>query len=183
MKKFVFALCLTWVPMLLAAQDARVHFLTAVPIQQVSIDDPFWSPKLKTWREVTIPDCWTKFEQDRGGAINNFDRVSDGVTGQHAGPEWYDGLIYEMIRGSADFLTAHPDPQLQAQIEGYVNRIAKAAKRDPKGYIETWTELMAPGYRWGLNGGDDVQQHELYNAGALIDAGIHWYQATGETNL
>ena len=183
MKKFVFALCLTWVPMLLAAQDGKFHPLTPVPIQQVVIDDPFWSPKLKTWREVTIPDCWTKFEHDRGGAINNFDRVRDGVTGHHAGPEWYDGLIYEMIRGSADFLTAHPDPQLKAQIEGYVDRIATAAERDPKGYIETWTELMAPDHRWGLNGGNDVQQHELYNAGALIDAGIHWYQATGETNL
>ena len=57
-----------------SAQDARPHPLTPVPIPQVVIDDDFWSPKLKVWREVTIPDCFTKFEKDRGGAINNFDR-------------------------------------------------------------------------------------------------------------
>jgi DUF1680 family protein len=183
MWKTALILFLTLAPLLLPAQDARVRPLTPVPIRQVVIDDEFWSPKFKTWREVTIPDCWTKFENDRGGAINNFDRVHDGKTGGHAGPEWYDGLIYEMIRGSADFLAAHPDPQLQQRVEGYIARIAAAADHDPKGYIETWTQLMEPGHRWGLDGGNDVQQHELYNAGALIDAGIHWYRVTGETNL
>src|SRR6516162_8479903 len=86
------------------AGEPSPHRLAAVPIQQVTIDDEFWSPKLKVWREVTIPDCFTKFENDRGGAFNNFDRVRDGKRGGHAGPEWYDGLVYEMIRASADFL-------------------------------------------------------------------------------
>jgi DUF1680 family protein len=170
-------------PALLTAENAKIHSLTAVPVRQVAIDDGFWSPKLKTWQDVTLPDCWDKFENDRGGAINNFDRVRDGQTGAHAGPEWYDGLVYEMIRGSADFLIAHPDAKLKDRVEGYIDRIAAAADRDPQGYLETWTELMAPEHRWGLKGGDDVQQHELYNAGALIDAGIHWYRATGETKL
>ena len=165
------------------AQDVKPHRLTQVPLQQVVIEDEFWSPKLKTWQEVTIPDAWTKFENDRGGAINNFDRVRDGKTGNHAGPEWYDGLIYEMIRASAGFLITHPDSKLEHRVEGYVTRIAAAAEKDPQGYIETWTELEAPNHRWGLNGGDDVRQHELYNAGALIEAGTHWYRATGKTDL
>ncbi|HEX3624827.1 MAG TPA: beta-L-arabinofuranosidase domain-containing protein, partial [Verrucomicrobiae bacterium] len=165
------------------AEEVKRHRLTQVPLPRVVIEDEFWSPKLKTWQEVTIPDAWTKFENDRGGAINNFDRVRDGKTGNHAGPEWYDGLIYEMIRASADFLITHPDPKLEERVEGYVTRIAAAAEKDPQGYIETWTELEAPNHRWGLNGGDDVRQHELYNAGALIEAGTHWYHATGKTDL
>ena len=165
------------------AQEAKPHRLTQVPLQQVVIEDEFWSPKLKTWQEVTIPDAWTKFDNDRGGAITNFDHVRDGQTGHHAGPEWYDGLIYEMIRASSDFLVTHPDPKLQERVEGYITRIAAAADKDPQGYIETWTELQAPERRWGLNGGNDVQQHELYNAGALIEAGTHWYRATGKTDL
>jgi DUF1680 family protein len=182
-KTFASILIVVCAANLLFARDDQPLRLAPVPIQQVTIDDAFWSPKLKTWREVTIPDCWTKFEHDRGGAIANFDRVRDGKTGDHAGPEWYDGLIYEMIRGSADFLRERPDPRLKKRIEGYIDRIAAAADRDPDGYVETWTELMAPGQRWALNGGNDVQQHELYNAGALIEAGIHWYRATGETKL
>ncbi len=164
-------------------QDIQPHALSAVPIRQVVIEDDFWSPKLKVWREVTIGDCFTKFENDRGGAINNFDRVRDGKTGGHAGPEWYDGLIYEMIRGSADFLAACPDPDLERRLDGYIARIAAAQARDRGGYLNTWTQLMAPEKRWGLHGGNDVNQHDVYNAGCLVEAGEHYYRATGKTTL
>lgn len=154
-----------------------------VPIPQVTIDDEFWSPKRKVWQEVTIRDSFAKFEKDRGGAINNFDKVCDGKVGGHAGPPWYDGLIYEMIRGSSDFMVETPDPELDKQLDGYIARIAAAAAKDPKGYINTWTELEEPNHRWGLNGGYQRWQHDVYNAGALVEAGIHHYRATGKTNL
>ncbi|MEJ0088565.1 MAG: beta-L-arabinofuranosidase domain-containing protein [Limisphaerales bacterium] len=157
--------------------------LTPVPIQSVTIDDSFWSPKRKVWQEVTIPDCFDKFDNDRGGAINNFDRARDGKSGGHAGPPWYDGLIYEMIRGAADFLAAHPDPALEKRIDGYIARIAAAQARDTNGYLNTWTELEHPEQRWGLNGGNDGYQHEMYNVGALSEAALHYYQATGKTSL
>jgi hypothetical protein len=48
----------------------------AVPIQQVHIEDEFWTPKIEVWRDVTIPDCFVKFEND--GAFTNFDKVRDG---------------------------------------------------------------------------------------------------------
>lgn len=157
--------------------------LTPVPIQSVTIDDRFWSPKRKVWQEVTIPDCFTKFENDRGGALNNFDRVRDGKLDGHAGPPWYDGLIYEMIRGSADFLAARPDPVLEKRIDGYIERIAAAQARDTNGYLNTWTQLEHPNQRWGLNGGNDGYQHEMYNVGALCEAAMHYYQATGKATL
>jgi len=74
--------------------------LRSVPIQAVTVDDSFWPPKRRVWQEVTIPDCFTKFENDRGGALHNFDRVRDGQADGHAGPPWFDGLVYEMIRGA-----------------------------------------------------------------------------------
>lgn len=103
--------------------------LAPVPISQVTIDDAFWSPKRRLWRDVTIPDCFTKFENDRGGALNNFDLVRDGETGRHAGPPWYDGLIYEMIRGCADFLAAERDTALEARLDGYIARILSSRTR------------------------------------------------------
>ena len=42
---------------------------------------------------------------------------------------------------------------------------------------------MAPQKRWGLNGGNDVFQHDVYNAGAMIEAAVHYYRATGKTRL
>jgi DUF1680 family protein len=165
------------------AAELAPHRLAPIPIQQVTIEDDFWSPKRKIWQEVTIADCFTKFENDRGGAINNFDRVSDGKTGSHAGPEWYDGLIYEMICGSADFDAARRDADIERRLDGYIARIASAQAKDSNGYLNTWTQLMAPDKRWGLHGGNDVQQHDVYNCGALVEAGVHYYQATGKTNL
>jgi len=164
-------------------QEALPHRLAAIPLQRVHIHDAFWTPKLTTWQQVTIPDCFTKFENDRGGAFNNFDRVRDGKMGEHAGPEWYDGLIYEMITGSADFLVQDPDPFLEKRLDGYIDRIAAAAATSPDGYLNTWTQLMAPTHRWGLNGGNDIIQHDLYNAGALVEAGVHYYRATGKIRL
>ena len=157
--------------------------LKPVPIQSVSIEDAFWSPKRKVWREITIPDCFTKFENDRGGALNNFDRVRDGQTDGHAGPPWYDGLIYEMIRGSADFLASKRDAALEARIDSYIERIAAAQARDPDGYLNTWTQLQHPDQRWGLNGGNDGYQHEMYNVGGLCEAAVHYYNATGKKQL
>jgi DUF1680 family protein len=157
--------------------------LTPVPIQSVTVSDSFWLPKRKLWQEVTIPDCFDKFENDRGGALNNFDRVRDGKTDGHAGPPWYDGLIYEMIRGAADFLAATPDPVLEKRLDGYIARIAAAQARDPDGYLNTWTQLEHPNQRWGLHGGNDGYQHEMYNIGALCDAGLHYFLATGKTKL
>lgn len=163
------------------AQDTKPHLLTPVPIQQVVIEDGFWSPKIKVWREITIPDCFAKFEKD--GALANFDKIRDGAGGEHGGPPWYDGLIYQMIRACGDFLAAKRDATLEARLDGYLERIAAAAAKDPDGYLNTYTQLKEPAHRWGLNGGNDNWQHDVYNAGAMIEAAVHYYRATGKTRL
>jgi hypothetical protein len=38
---------------------------TPPPLTRVTIDDPFWSPRLKQWRDVTLPDVLTNLEIDR----------------------------------------------------------------------------------------------------------------------
>jgi DUF1680 family protein len=150
-------------------------------LNEMQIMDEFWGPKLEIWRNVTVPDCFDKFEKD--GAITNFDRVRDGLTGEHGGAPWCDGLTYEMIRASADFLAARPDAVLESRLDGYIERIAAAAEKDPDGYIDTYTQLSEPAHRWGLNGGYERISHDLYNAGALVEAGVHYYKATGKTRL
>lgn len=163
--------------------DLDLHPLSPVTLRQVEVDDEFWAPKRSVWQQVTIRDCFHKFETDRGGALNNFDKVRAGLTGGHAGDPWMDGLVYEMIRGSSDFLLSHPDPELESQIDSYVSRIVAAAEVRPDGYVNTYTQLMEPGHEWGLNGGLQLWQHEIYNLGGLVDAGIHYYRATGKTEL
>lgn len=170
-----------------AARDTGVattlHRLDPVPLEQVVIEDEFWSSRRQVWQQVTIRDCFRKFENYETGTFNNFDRVRAGERGNHAGDPWWDGLIYEMIRGSADFMLSHPDPELEGQIDGYIERIVAAQSVRQDGYINTYTQLVEPGHEWGLNGGFQLWQHEIYNLGALVDAGIHYYRATGKTRL
>ncbi|MDB5326054.1 MAG: hypothetical protein JWM57_1623 [Phycisphaerales bacterium] len=151
-------------------------------LTSVTIQDAFWSPKRDLWRQTTITDCLNKFEKD--GALTNFDLVRDGKeAGIHHGAPWFDGLVYEMITGASGFLVTNPDPQLEARLDGYIDRIAAAAARDPDGYLNTYTTAKEPTHRWGANGGNDLFQHDLYNAGCMVEAGVHYYRATGKTKL
>lgn len=165
-----------------------------VDLKDVKVNDSFWNPKLKQWSTVTANDVLDKFEgkhehdkesQIRHNAFHNFDLVAQGERGigKHAGPPWYDGLVYETIRGLSDLLVLYPNKPLEARIDGYINQIEAAQKNDPDGYVNTYTQLVEPNHRWGDNGGFLRWQHDVYNAGMLIEAGIHYYQATGKTKL
>lgn len=175
------AILLTLITASTLGEALRPASLSPVPIQQVVVEDEFWSPKVAVWRKVTLPDCFAKFETD--GALANFDKIRDGIGGKHAGPPWYDGLIYEMIRGAADFLAAERDADLEKCLDGYIERIVAAQAKDPEGYVNTYTQLERPTQRWGLNGGDDNWQHDVYNAGAMVEAAVHYYRATEKTRL
>lgn len=159
----------------------NIHLLRPVQVCDVKINDAFWSPKFDIWSRVTVKDALAQFEKN--GAFRNFDRVAGVLEGSHEGPPWHDGLIYEMIRGASDLLVSFPDSDLEKQIDGYIDRIYAAAAKDSNGYILTYTQLKEPSHRWGLNGGYERWQHDVYNAGALVEAAVHYYQATGKTRL
>lgn len=158
---------------------------------QVKITDRMWSPILERTRCVTIPDVLDKFEGRHTddalshNALRNFDLVAEGhvADGGHFGFPWYDGLIYETITGISDYLLQHPDPALEQRLDEYIRRIAAAQQADPDGYINTYTTLMENDHRWGENGGNLRWQHDVYNSGCLVEAGVHYYKATGKTQL
>lgn len=167
---------------------------TSTGIENVTLNDSFWTPKIQQWATVTANDVLNKFEgkhihpQDPGtkySALDNFRMVADGHRGTnvHVGPPWYDGLIYETIRGVSDLGVSHPDPNVEARIDSIVTYIEKAQATEPDGFINTYTQLVEPGHRWGENGGLLRFMHDVYNAGFLVEAGIHRYKATGDTRL
>jgi len=150
-------------------------------ITDVHITDPFFAPFIEKIRSVTTPDVFEKFLKD--GAVENYERVAAGKKGGHAGPPWYHGLICEVIRGVSDMLAVQYDPAIDAQLDSIIDAIARAQAADPERWINPYTTLMCPDQRWGLNGGNARWQHEMYNSGCLIEAGVHHYRATGKTSL
>lgn len=194
MKNFTVILCCTalvWLTFVGCAEHPENTHIRFVGVGEVKVDDPFWSPKFQTWSAVTANDVFDKFEGKhvrRAGnndAFNNFDQVARGDKGTRGffGMPWFDGLIYESIRGISDLLVQYPDPQMEARIDSYIDRIEAAQAADPHGYLNTWTILQDPEFRWGENGGMMRWQHDVYNAGMMIEAGIHYYQTTGKTKL
>ncbi len=172
-------------------KEEEIQFLE---VNQVKINDSFWSPKLALWSTVTAGDVLDKFEGkhvhdsialDEKDAFHNFDLVAQGQRGigKHAGFPWFDGLLYETIRGISDFLAQTPDKAMEQRIDSYIDRIYAAQQSDSTGYLETYTQLVEPNHHWGENGGFLRWQHDVYNAGMLIEAGVHYYKATGKTKL
>ena len=104
--------------LLCVTRAAEIQSLVPVPIRDVTIDDAFWSPKIKVWNQKTIHDVFDKFE--KYGGFRNFDRVAAGEKGGHQGDPWCDGLIYETIRAAGDFLSANPDPELEKRVNGFI---------------------------------------------------------------
>ena len=166
---------------LVSAKDIQAHKLQPVTIDNVRITGDFWKDRYAVWTKVTVFDVLDKFEKD--GALRNFDRVAGKLEGKHDGPPWYDGLIYETIRGASDLLISYPDAKLNNRLEKCVKHIVDAFAACPDGYMMTYTLLDEPDHRWGLNGGNLRWQHDVYNAGALVEAGIHYYRATGNADL
>ena len=193
--------------------EARHQRMTYPAPNQVKITDMMWSPILERTRTVTIRDVLDKFEgrhidgvardgdnfwsPDRGrvaveeagershNTLRNFELVAEGhvADGGHFGFPWFDGLIYETITGISDYLLQHPDEAMEKRLDEYIRRIEAAQKADPDGYINTYTTLMENGHRWGENGGNLRWQHDVYNSGCLVEAGVHYYKATGKTQL
>jgi len=186
------------------AQSAESKALPIHPLRfsDVRVEDSFWSPKFKIWSSKTTFDVFDKLEGKHEpeppdviagkeklpparNAFQNFDWVAEGKknTQTHLGLPWYDGLAYETIRGASDLLSEYPNKALENKIDGYIERIIAAQNADPDSYINTYTTLICPARRWGANGGNDRWQHDLYNAGMLMEAGVHYYRATGKIKL
>ena len=148
-------------------------------LKEVTVKDGFWTPYLENIRTVTIPHVFKKFEETE--YIKNYEEVAKKSGAAHSGPSFSDGLVLESIRGTADFLALYYDEKTDKYLDELIKKIGDAA--DPDGFISTRIIQDNPDWRWGENGGDIISSHCLYNHGALIEAAIAHYNATGKKSL
>ncbi|MHC4426379.1 MAG: glycoside hydrolase family 127 protein [Planctomycetota bacterium] len=151
--------------------------LTAVPFTDVTIADEFWTPRLETNRNVTIPYDFKKCEQT--GRIDNFAKAAGLMDGKFEGIYFNDSDLYKVIEGAAYSLKSHPDPELEKYVDGVIEKIAAAQWED--GYLYTFYSLpqRQPEKRWT----DVRRMHELYCAGHFFEAAVAYYQATGKRKI
>lgn len=164
------------VPLAFAASPPGTPLpLQAVPFHQVVIDDPFWSPRLKTNREVTLEANLRQCEVT--GRLKNFAVAGKLLEGKHEGQRYNDSDVYKVLEGAAYCLKLQRDLKLEEQIDQIIDWIAAA--QQPDGYLNTYFTLVKPEMKW-----KDIQHgHELYCGGHLIEAAVAYHQATGKRKL
>src|SRR3989442_11553771 len=160
-----------------------------VPFTAVHLNDAFWAPRIETNRQVTIPFAFQQCELS--GRVGNFERAAKALRGEaltNTNPPGYpfdDTDLYKVIEGASYVLSVHPDPKLDAYVDGMIAKIVAA--QEPDGYLYTTRTInpenphpWAGKQRWELERDDS---HELYNLGHLYEAAAAHYLATGKRSL
>ncbi len=156
------------------------NFYTRPNVAQTTLEDSFWTPYTQGIRDVMIPYCFDKFEEI--GYIQNFINTAEQNGKAHMGPPFSDGLVLEMITGASDFLNACYNEKIHKRLDKIIDIILSAQQSD--GYLCTIVSQDYPHRKWGEgDGGDIVIQHDLYNQGALIEAAVAYYRATGSKKM
>lgn len=145
-----------------------------VGFSNVQLTDNFWSPRLRSHASTTLPVCIGQIE-DKTGRIRNFENAAKG-TGEHSGIFYDDSDVYKALEGMAYSLINNPDPELEKKCDDWIAKIA--ASQQPDGYINTFYTLTGLDKRW-----TNMDKHEMYCAGHMIEAAIAYYKATGKRTL
>ncbi|MGZ8524512.1 MAG: glycoside hydrolase family 127 protein [Chitinophagaceae bacterium] len=141
---------------------------------KVSVRDTFWSNRMETVAASTINTC-VLYTQNKTGRIRNFEKAAAG-SGKHEGIYYDDSDVYKAIEAIAYSLKNHPDSLLEKNTDEWIIKIAAAQL--PDGYLNTYYTLTGISNRW-----TDMEKHEDYCAGHLIEAGIAYYNTTGKDKL
>ncbi|MBQ8046757.1 MAG: glycoside hydrolase family 127 protein [Prevotella sp.] len=142
-----------------------------VDFSHVRIADDFWSPRLERHVTATLPTCIDQIE-NQTGRIQNFINAGRGE-GRHSGIFFDDSDVYKAMEGMAYSLVNHPDKALEAKLDQWIDYMETAQRED--GYINTYYTLTGLDKRW-----TDMDRHEMYCAGHMIEGAVAYYLATGK---
>src|SRR5689334_15328999 len=135
--------------------------LSPLPVAAVTISDNFWAPRQEVNRTRTLDHVLKEIEGT--GNLRNFDIASGKATGKFGGPFWADSDVYKWLEGASWILATHPDPALDAKVDGIIARIAAA--QQPDGYLDTFIQINVPDMRFK----NFAFFHEDFCAGHLFE--------------
>ncbi len=153
-----------------------------VPFTSVHIQDNFWTPRLETNRQVTLPYNFKKCEET--GRLRNFAIAGGLEEGEFEGIFFNDSDVFKVIEGASYSLQVHDDPELKSFLDDLIAKIAAAQEADGYLYTNRTIDPEKAADGGGTKRWTNLQTyHELYNVGHLYEAAVAHYQATGERTL
>ena len=154
------------------AEGPKHRKLSAVPFTEVKFQDAFWTPRLETNREKSLPHNFQWCEKT--GRISNFAKAGKLMEGKFQGIYFNDSDVFKVLEGASYSLAAHPDPAMEKTVDDILVKIAAA--QQPDGYLNSYYTLAEPDKRWS----NLKDKHELYCAGHMIEGAVAHYRATGK---
>lgn len=159
-------------------------------MEKIEITSSFWRRYRELIVKEVLPYQWSVMNDEAdidiahepGGneadsknshAIANLKITAGQETGKHFGYPFQDTDVYKWLEAAAYSFSYHPDSDLQKITDDLVDLIAEA--QDEDGYLSTFFQIEAPERKFKRL----KQSHELYTMGHYIEAGIAYYQATG----
>jgi uncharacterized protein len=150
--------------------------LQSVDLPSVRWTDGFWADRYRQTAGVTLRTLWELADDPKGGHVLENFRIAAGLKeGQFAGTDWQDEWLYKWLEAAASIYRVTGDPWIDARMDEAIDLIAKAQQAD--GYIATQiTVRKKPRYQ-------EPREHEVYNMGHLITAGVVHHRMTGKDSL
>jgi hypothetical protein len=155
-----------------ASPQAKLH---SVPIRAVTMGDGFWSERMRTNVENSIPTMLALLEEH--GVVDNFLRLSGRKNESRKGPVYTDSDLYKWMEAAAFVLQSGDRPELRHTLDQLIDDVLAA--QEPLGYLNTYYV----GERAKLRFSEMYRSHELYCLGHLLQAAIAYYRATGNRKL
>lgn len=140
-----------------------------LPLTDVKIDSPFWTPRQETNRTVTLRHEYELLKKN--GTLEAYQW--DWWDQSKGPPPWriWVGDMGKWIEACGYAMTGTPDPELQELVEHGISCILKGQKED--GYL--YPNALPAGKRWS----NLKDLHEFYEIGHDIEGAVAYYQATG----
>lgn len=156
---------------------------------KVEITDGFWKRYRDLIVKEVLPYQWAVMNDEadidiaedpqkngdnrNSHAIANLKIAAGQLDGHHFGYPFQDTDVYKWLEAAAYSLSYHPDDQLKKITDKLIDLIADA--QDEDGYLSTYFQIDAPERKFKRL----QQSHELYTMGHYIEAGVAYYQNTG----
>jgi len=148
--------------------------LQAADYRRVRFTDPFWAPRQRANRETTMPHLFAKLREV--GAVANLERAGRGETGGYRGYVFADSDVHKTLEAAAYCLGLGEDARIAAASDELIAILRRAQR--PDGYLDSAYQVQGKARFTNLR--DD---HELYCAGHLVEAGVAHFEATGRRDL
>lgn len=151
--------------------NAASRTVEALALKDVKITDEFWAPKLKIYKERTIPHSWKYMEGEL--------KALRAATGQTVEGElngtWGEANLYKFLETVAHSLAQFPDPELEKRVDEIVNLLARA--QQPDGFVHLFY-INSKKPKWDPEFLDG--SHTGYVLGHMIEAAIEYHANTGK---